>query len=153
MHECVSFLLCQAQRFLVGIIIDPGHQLHRGAIGLGGFDFGNGSTVRQADDGGNAVGCGSQRNPLCMIARAAGHHPMLSFLVRQLGDLVIGTPQLEGPGVLKVLGFQEHLPSRRDLRCQDQVRLTGHIPQHIPCMIDFVQCQHSVSPPLSFAAS
>ena len=105
MNEGVAPFLFQFQGPIVGIVVNPGHQTHLSAVALGGLHLGDGGSVRQADQGGNAALAGSQRHALGVVSGGAGDNPPGLFLLGQHGDFVAGAAKLKGAGFLQALGF------------------------------------------------
>ena len=79
--------------------------------------------------------------PETVAGRAGDDTPCLFFFC-QLGHHVIGTANLERTGDLQVLCLEKQIAVRTEFRCLNQIRFPDHAPEHVACLIDFIQCQH-----------
>ncbi len=137
--EGVAFGVAQFEGFIVSVVVDPGNEADVGAVFLGGFDLGDGSVVRQADE---ALRAGLRRgkgHTLGMVAGGAGDDAPGLLFVGKLGDLVGGTADLEGTGDLQVLGLEDDFRVRVELRRRDDVGLPDDVFQDKRGMIDLVE--------------
>ena len=67
---------------------------------------------------------------------------MSLLLVRELGDLEAGSPNLERAGHLQILGFQENVRLRVDIGGVDQVCPPDDGLQRVRCLVNLIKCQH-----------
>ena len=127
---------------VVGIIIDTLDHADLCTVALSCFYLRNRCAVRQADERLHVVLGRSQRYALGMVAGRAGNDTPCFFLFCQLGHHVIGTTDFKRTGDLEIFCFQKQIAVRTQLRCLDQISFPDHAPEHMACLIDFIQCQH-----------
>ena len=119
--EGVAFAVSQFECFIVRVVVDPGNEADVRAVFLGGFHFGDGSVVRQADEALRAGLRRGQCHALGMVAGGAGDDAPGLLFVGKLGDLVCGTADLEGTGDLQVFGFEDDVRVRVEFRRRNDV--------------------------------
>ena len=133
--------LCQPLRLRRGVVIDAGHQHHLRAVAAGGLHLADGRPGGHADHRLDPQpGCG-QGNALGVVPRRAGDDAPGRLLRRQAADLVVGAPELEGPGQLQVFRLDVHvLPKFRGpvQRCPP-----GDAPQGLLGLSDHIQMHNS----------
>jgi len=106
---------------LLGVVVGVGEafavQHDFGLAGKNGVDLELGGGDRHDDDGPAAHALGRQRDALGVVARGGGDDAALERLGREVGHLVVGTPQLEAENGLGVFPFEQHRVrnSRRNL--------------------------------------
>ena len=142
MNKGVVVFFLKLHSLVVGIVIDTLDHADLCTVTLGSFYLGDRRTVRQADERLHVVLCRSQSHTLCVVAGRAGDDTPCLFFFCQLGHHVIGTTNLERAGDLQVLCFQKQITVRTQLRCLNQVGFPDDTPEHMTCLIDFIQCQH-----------
>ena len=142
MNKGVVVFFLKLHSLVVGIVIDTLDHADLCTVTLGSFYLGDRRTVRQADERLHVVLCRSQSHTLCVVAGRAGDDTPCLFFFCQLGHHVIGTANLERTGDLQVLCFQKQITVRTQLRCLNQVGFPDDTPEHMTCLIDFIQCQH-----------
>ena len=81
---------------------------HRGAVVLGGLEFGERHRVGHEDGGVSPGERRGQRHPLSMVAGRRRHH---GHARRKLHDSVVRPADLERTGALEMLGFDGHRPA------------------------------------------
>ena len=140
--EGVALLLRQPLRLRRRVVIDAGHQHHLCAVATGGLHLADGRPGGHADHRLDPQpGCG-QGNALGVVPRRAGDDAPGRLLRRQAADLVVGAPELEGPGQLQVFRLDVHvLPKFRGpvQRCPP-----GDAPQGLLGLPDHIQSQHGL---------
>ena len=141
-YKSVVVFLLELYSLVVGIVIDTLDHADLCTVTLGSFYLGDRSTVRQADESLHVVLCCSQSHTLCVVAGRAGDDTPCLFFFCQLGHHVIGTANLERTGDLQVLCLEKQIAVRTEFRCLNQIRFPDHAPEHVACLIDFIQCQH-----------
>ena len=144
MDEGHARLLLELDGLIMRIVVGAFHEADLRAEPLRALDLHDRRTIRHADDALDAHLRRREGHALCVIAGAAGHDPVTALLLAQLTDLIVGAAHLEAAGHLQVLGLEIHLRVRHEPRRRDEVRLPRHILQNETCMIDFIQCHHSV---------
>ena len=89
----------------IGIVIAVAVEDDLRAVPFRGLDLGNGSGLGHDDGGGNAEFVGGIGHTLGMVAGGGGNHRAGFAPVGHGGQLVAGTPDLEGTGLLAVFAF------------------------------------------------
>ena len=85
-----------------------------------------------------------------MISGAAGDDAVLFFLLAQLTDLIICSPQLKTPGLLKIFRLQIEFALAGQFCRPDEICLSRHIFQDKCSVIYLIECKHSFLLPPSF---
>ena len=140
MYERGARLLLETHCLVVGIVVGARNEPHLGTEAAGVLDLHDRRAVRHADDALDTHVGGSQGHALGMVSGRAGDDALVERLLRQLRDLVVGTPKLEGAGDLEVLCLEiELVESRHKLRSSDEVGLSGDALEDIGCVVDLVE--------------
>ena len=137
MGKGIALFPGKALRFPGGVVIDSGDQDHLGTVAPCRFHLQDGCALRHADDGLDSQASGRQGDALGVVAGAAGDDAAAGLFRGQVADLVIGSADLEGAGLLKVLRLNEQIrpePLRRDDR-----RHFRNAPERLSCIPDHLQ--------------
>ena len=97
-----ALLLGELGGLLCRLVKDLPVEDHLGAVVLGVVDLDQGGGGGHDDGGGHAGGLGGVGQPLGVVAGGGGDEAPALLLLRQGADLVVGAPDLIGPGDLHV---------------------------------------------------
>ena len=121
-------LLLQFQAVSVGIVKAITVKHHLSPQSLGALHLQNRRGGRHANDRLHSQLLCRIGHTLGMVASRGGNHAALPLLLRQLADLVVGAPELEGPCMLHILRLQIDLAARqlRKEIAMHELRMTGN---------------------------
>ncbi len=120
-HEPVAVCL--------GVRVAVAGENHLGSHGLDGLDLDLGCRLRHDDDGLEVEVSGGVGHTLGMVAGAGGDDSPGPLLGREVGNAVVGAPQLEAEDRLQILALEEDVltQSAGEMGSSFERGLPGHV--------------------------
>ena len=139
MHEGIAVLIPQLQRLLVSVIIDTRNQADLCTQTLGCLYLGDRGTLGQTDEALHSHGGSAESHTLCVVACRTGNHTFLLLFLRELGNLIVCTSNLERPRLLEAFRFQINITIWVDSWCMNQLSFSNHVAQHEAGLVEIVK--------------